>query len=55
MLIDIGIYERDVEKIMKVIGDDFDDTTELKNRLINNFDKLGAISYISSYVIQNLR
>ena len=55
MLIDIGIYERDVEKIIKVIGDDFDDTTELKNRLINNFDKLGAISYISSYVIQNLR
>lgn len=55
MLIDIGIYERDVEKIIKVIGDDFDDTTELKNRLISNFDKLGAISYISSYVIQNLR
>ena len=55
MLIDIGIYERDVEKIIKVIGDDFDDTTELKNRLICNFDKLGAISYISSYVIQNLR
>ena len=55
MLIDIGIYERDVEKIIKVIGDDFDDTTELKNRLINSFDKLGAISYISSYVIQNLR
>ena len=54
MLIDIGIYERDVEKIIKVIGDDFDDTTELKNRLINNFDKLGNISYISSYVIQNL-
>ena len=55
MLLDIGIYERDVEKIIKVIGEDFDDTTELKNRLINNFDKLGAISYISSYVIQNLR
>ena len=54
MLIDIGIYERDVEKIIKIIGDDFDDTTELKNRLINNFDKLGNISYISSYVIQNL-
>lgn len=55
MLIDIGIYERDIEKIIKVIGDDFDDTTELKNRLISNIDKLGTISYISSYVIQNLR
>jgi hypothetical protein len=55
MLIDIGIYERDIEKIIKVIGDDFDDTTELKNRLVSNIDKLGAISYISSYVIQNLR
>lgn len=55
MLIDIGIYERDVEKIIKIIGDDFDDTTELKNRLINSLDRLRNISYISKYVIQNLR
>ena len=54
MLIDIGIYERDVEKIISVIGDDFDDSTELKNRLISNFDKFNSISYISSYVIRNL-
>lgn len=55
MLIDIGIYERDVEKIIQVIGDDFDDTTELKNRLLENWNKLGSISYISRYVIRNLR
>lgn len=28
MLLDIGIYERDVEKIIKIIGDDFEDTTD---------------------------
>lgn len=55
MLIDIGIYERDVEKIIQVIGSDFDDTTELKNRLLENWNKLGSISYISRYVIRNLR
>lgn len=55
MLIDIGIYERDVEKIIQVIGDDFDDTIELKNRLLENWNKLGSISYISRYVIRNLR
>ncbi len=55
MLIDIGIYERDVEKIIQVIGADFDDTIELKNRLLENWNKLGSISYISRYVIGNLR
>lgn len=55
MLIDIGIYERDVEKIIQVIGSDFDDTTELKNRLLENWNKLSSISYISKYVIRNLR
>ena len=55
MLIDIGIYERDVDKIIQVIGSDFDDTTELKNRLLENWDRLGSISYISKYVIRNLR
>lgn len=54
MLIDIGIYERDVEKIISVIGDDFDDSSELKNRLISNYDRFNSISYISSYVIRNL-
>lgn len=40
MLLDIGIYERDVEKIIKVIGNDFEDTYELKQRLSDKFIEL---------------
>lgn len=55
MLIDIGIYERDIETIIKVIGDDFEDVTDLKKRLLDNMGALGSISYLSKYVISNLR
>lgn len=54
MLLDMGIYERDVEKIIRVIGDDFDDAFELKQRLSDKFVKLKDISYISRYIIQNM-
>lgn len=54
MLLDIGIYERDVEKIIKVIGNDFEDTYELKQRLSDKFIELKNISYISKYIIRNL-
>lgn len=54
MLIDLGIYERDVETIVKVIGDDYNDTFELKERLQEKWDKLQNISYISKYVIQTI-
>lgn len=54
MLLDLGIYERDIEKIIKVIGDDFDDALELKNRLLLSYDKLKNISFISKYVIKSL-
>lgn len=54
-LLDLGIYERDIDKIIKIIGDDFEDATELKNRLIEAYDKLKGISFISKYVIQNLK
>lgn len=53
-LVDMGIYERDIDKIIKVIGDDFEDVNELKNRLIQNIDKLDGISFISKYVIKEL-
>lgn len=54
MLLDLGIYEKDVNKIIKIIGDDFDDAFELKFRLKNNIKKLKNISYISLYVIKKL-
>lgn len=54
MLLDLGIYERDVDKIIKIIGDSFEDAFELKQLLINNMNKLNKISYISKYIISNL-
>lgn len=54
MLLDLGIYERDINKIIKVIGDDFDDAFELKQRLTINFTKIKDISYVSKYVIKNM-
>ncbi|MDE6586361.1 MAG: DEAD/DEAH box helicase [Clostridia bacterium] len=53
MLLDIGIYERDVDDIIKIIGDDFDDIFEMKKRLIEHSRSLN-IGYISRYIIKNL-
>ena len=54
MLVDMGIYERDVEKIIEVIGNEYEDINELKNKLIDNIEKLDNISFISKYIIKNL-
>lgn len=54
MLLDLGIYERDVESIIRVIGDDFYDAGELKKRLSDNLSKLSNISFVSKYIIRNL-
>lgn len=54
MLLDLGIYEHDIDTIIKVVGDDFEDAFELKKRLQANFSKFQGISFISRYVIRNL-
>lgn len=54
MLLDLGIYERDIDKIIKVIGDDFEDAVELKDRLVDNSQKFKGITYLSQYVIKGL-
>jgi len=54
MLIDLGIYEQDVDIVIRVIGEDFDDSFELKTLLKRNLHRLDAISFISKYVIQSI-
>lgn len=55
MLLDIGIYERDVEIIIKSIGNDFEDAFEMKKRLLDKFMYFKSnISYISIFIINNL-
>lgn len=54
MLLDLGVYERDIEYIIRIIGDDFEDTFELKKRLQKSFDMLQGIGFVSRYVIKNI-
>lgn len=54
MLLDLGVYERDIDRIIRIIGDDFDDASELKRRLINNIDAMSGISFVSKYIIRAL-
>ncbi|MBN2844333.1 MAG: DEAD/DEAH box helicase [Sedimentisphaerales bacterium] len=56
MLLDLGIYDRDIKTIIDIIGDDFDDGSELRNRLIANKSKFRKknISYISQFIINSL-
>lgn len=55
MLVDFGIYERDVDKILKIIGIKFNDSFEMKQLLTGNESNFNGISYLSKYVIQNLK
>ncbi len=55
MLLDIGIYERDVDTIISIIGNDYEDAFEMKKRLLDNYGRIiGNISYISSFIIRTL-
>lgn len=52
ILKDLGIYEYDIDKIIKVIGDDFDNVSDIIVKLKNN--KFINLSYISQYIINRL-
>lgn len=54
MLVDLGIYEGDIEAIVKIIGDDYDDIFELKYRLQKNWSKLQGVSFLSKFIIQSM-
>lgn len=53
MLKEFGIYERDIEKVINVIGEDFDDNVQLKEKLQRNKERLTNLSFISDYIIKN--
>ena len=53
-LYDMGIYEKDIDEIVEIVGDNYDDIYDLKRRLIENFDLFENLSFISKYVIKSL-
>lgn len=54
MLLDLGIYEKDINAVLKIIGDDFEDAVELRERLIKNQKRFGKLSFLSRYVIERI-
>lgn len=55
LLKDIGIYDSEIQKIVNIVGDDFEDINEFKIRALNNYSKIMAnISVISKYIINDL-
>lgn len=54
MLLDVGIYERDIDSIVKVIGENYEDAFAMKQLLKENIGNLNHISYISRYIINNI-
>lgn len=53
-MFELGIYERDIERIAKIVGEDLPDTRSLVTAIKNNRSKMKSISYMSKYVIDNL-
>lgn len=54
MLLDVGIYERDIDAIVRIIGEDYEDAFAMKKLLKDNVDHFQHISYISKYIIGSL-
>ncbi|MTV50630.1 DEAD/DEAH box helicase [Heliobacillus mobilis] len=54
MLKDMGIYDGDIDNIIRVIGDKYESISELQKAIKINIARLGHLSIISRYVINNL-
>ena len=54
MLYEIGIHEKDIDKIVKVIGTNYKDIFEMKKLLKQNYYNFYGLNFISQYIINNL-
>ena len=55
LLYDMGFYEKDIDNIIEIINDDFDDINDLKERIKMNREIINdKVSYISKYIINTL-
>ena len=54
MLYEIGIHEKNIDHIIKVIGTNFKDVFEMKKLLKNNYDNFRGLNFISKYIINSL-
>ena len=49
MFLDLGIYERDIDKIIRIIGDNFDDAIDLKEKLIANYESFRGSLFLNMW------
>lgn len=56
ILKDLGIYEADIDKIVEIIGEEFNDMNELKERFIEKEKEVKKLklSIVSQYIIKDL-
>lgn len=57
MLLELGIYEYDIPKIIRIIGNNFEDAFELKSILTKNLNNIlnnTSITFLSKYIIEQL-
>lgn len=54
MLKDMGIYDGDIDYIIRIIGNDFSSVSDLEKLLAMNYHNLGGISVVSRYIILRL-
>lgn len=54
LLKDMGIYESDIDQIIRVIGSNFSSVSDLEALLARNYYKLREISVVSRYIITRL-
>ena len=54
MIKDMGFYDRDIDKIINVIGNDFNNVGDLVSKIRQHQQKLKGVSFISQFIIQQL-
>lgn len=54
MMSDLGIYERDIDRLCCIIGDEFTNARDLIDLLRINREKFSKLSYMSRFVIDKL-
>ena len=54
MLKDMGIYDGDIDQIIKIIGDEFSSVSELQELLAKNYSRFKSLSVVSKFIIERL-
>ena len=54
MLKDMGIYDADIDQIIRIIGDEFSSVSELQELLAKHYTKFKSLGIVSKFIIERL-